>query len=305
MFNKNQIEILNQELENSRIKTREKGNVSLSYIEGFDVIDTANLIFGYGNWSYLISKLEQVSQEQNHNQNFVVCYKAVVKLIVKDENHTKSISRQDVGFGTGVSKTLADSHENAGKEAVTDALKRTLRSLGNQFGNSLYDKSRNHANQDSSYQQNQNNNQRLPQNNQQQQHSYQNENVNNRDTNGNFRSSGNQQQTARQQNQTMQQQVQNSNGNVNSRTTQNTNQKPLQHSQQSNTQQNSFPNNQSFDQYEYQPLYNLGLDVIEQNGFLIVTGDNQYSYRDAIKACGFRFDSASKTWYKPVEQGVA
>ena len=31
----------------------------------------------------IISKLEQVSQEQNHNQNFVVCYKAVVKLIVK------------------------------------------------------------------------------------------------------------------------------------------------------------------------------------------------------------------------------
>ena len=129
MFNKNQIEVLNKELDSNRIKTREKGNVSLSYIEGFDVIDTANLIFGYGNWSYLISKLEQVSQEQNHNQNFVVCYKAVVKLIIKDENHSKSISRQDVGFGTGVSKTLADAHENAGKEAVTDALKRTLRSF--------------------------------------------------------------------------------------------------------------------------------------------------------------------------------
>ena len=126
MFNKNQLASLNQELDSSRIKTREKGNVSLSYIEGFDVIDTANLIFGYGNWSYLISKLEQVSQEQNHNQNFVVCYKAIVKLIVKDENHTKSISRQDVGFGTGVSKTLADSNENAGKEAVTDALKRAM-----------------------------------------------------------------------------------------------------------------------------------------------------------------------------------
>ena len=64
-------------------------------------------------------------------------------------------------------------------------------------------------------------------------------------------------------------------------------------------------NNQSFDQYEYQPLFNLGLDVIEQNGFLIVTGDNQYSYRDAIKANGFRFDSKSKIWYKPIEQGAA
>ena len=118
MFNKNQLTSLNQELDLNRIKTREKGNINLSYIEGFDVIDTANLIFGYGNWSYLISKLEQVSQEQNHNQNYVVCYKAVVKLIVKDENHTKSISRQDVGFGTGIAKTLADAYENAGKEKL-------------------------------------------------------------------------------------------------------------------------------------------------------------------------------------------
>lgn len=303
MFNKNQLTSLNQELDSSRvktreIKTREQGNISLSYIEGFDVIDTANLIFGYGNWSYLISSLTQVSQEQNHNQNFVVCYKAVVKLIVKDENHSKSISRQDVGFGTGVSKTLADSHENAGKEAVTDALKRAMRSFGNQFGNSLYDKSRNHANQDSSYQanQNQNYNQRAPQNKQQQQQPYQNDNVN-RATNLNSKGVGNQQQTRQNQTQTMQQQVQNQNS-------RNVNQNP--NNQQNNAQQqHSFQNNQSFDQYEYQPLYNLGLDVIEQNGFLVVTGNNQYSYKDAIKACGFKFDSASKTWYKPVEQGVA
>ena len=212
-----------------------------------------------------------------------------MKFRVKDEEHSKSISRQDVGFGTGVSKTLADSNENAGKEAVTDALKRAMRSFGNQFGNSLYDKSRNHANQDSSYQanQNQNYNQRPPQNNQQQQQPYQNDNVN-RATNTNFKGVGNQQQTARQnQAQTMQQQVQNPNN------------------QQNNPpQQNSFQNNQSFDQYEYQGLYNLGLDVIEQNGFLVVTGNNQYSYKDAIKACGFRFDSASKTWYKPIESAA-
>ncbi len=298
MFNKNQLASLNQELDSSRIKTREKGNVSLSYIEGFDVIDTANLIFGYGNWSYLISKLEQVSQEQNHNQNFVVCYKAVVKLIIKDENHSKSISRQDVGFGSGVSKTLADAHENAGKESVTDALKRTLRSFGNQFGNSLYDKSRNHANQDNSYQanQNQNYNQRPPQNNQQQQQPYQNDNVI-RATNTNFKGVGNQQQTARQnQAQSMQQQVQN----INSR---NVNQNP--NNQQNNPpQQNSFQNNQSFDQYEYQSLYNLGLEIVEQNGFLIIIGENQYAYRDAIKASNFRFDAKSKTWYKPIESAA-
>ncbi len=52
MFSKEQIETLNQELENSRIKSREKGNVSLSYIEGFDVIHKAYLRCGHDNWSY-------------------------------------------------------------------------------------------------------------------------------------------------------------------------------------------------------------------------------------------------------------
>ena len=149
-------------------------------------------------------------------------------------------------FGTGVSKTLADSHENAGKEAVTDALKRAMRSFGNQFGNSLYAKTKNHQNspqiqtpqmQNSNYQQNQNYNQKPPQNNQQN----------------------------------------------------------YSHNQ-TKTQSSSF------NQYEYQSLFNLGLNIIEQNGFLIVTGDDIFSKKDSIKACGFRFDSKSKTWYKAIEQ---
>lgn len=249
MFDKNQLTILTQELDSNRIKTREKGNISLSYIEGFDVIDTANKVFGFGNWSYSITKLDQVSQELNQNQNNVVCYKAVVQIQIHNTNHTLDVNRQDVGFGTGVAKSLADAHEGAAKEAVTDAIKRCFRSFGNQFGNSLYDKTKNHQNQDSSYQQNQNQNynQRPPQNNQQQQQTYQNQN------------------------------------------------------QTRNIQQNSS----SFNQYEYQSLFNLGLNIIEQNGFLVVTGENQYSYKDAIKACGFRFDSKSKTWYKAIEQGAA
>ena len=247
MFDKNQLTILTQELDSNRIKTREKGNISLSYIEGFDVIDTANKVFGFGNWSYSISKLDQVSQEQNQNQNNVVCYKAVVQIQIHNTNHTLDVNRQDVGFGTGVAKSLADSHENAAKEAVTDAIKRCFRSFGNQFGNSLYDKTKNHQNQDSSYQQNQNYNQRPPQNNQQQQQPYQNP----------------------------------------------------------NKTRNIQQNNSSFNQYEYQSLFNLGLNIVEQNGFLIVTGDDIFSKKDSIKACGFRFDSKSKTWYKAIEQRAA
>lgn len=146
MFDQSQNQALSHELESTRIKSRQKGDVELSYLEGFDVIDTANRIFGYGNWSYNVSVLEQVSQEANQNQNIVICYKAIVVVKISDAKHEHHISREDVGFGTGIAKSLADSHESAAKEAVTDALKRSLRSFGNQFGNSLYDKSKQHQN---------------------------------------------------------------------------------------------------------------------------------------------------------------
>ena len=144
MFVDKQMQVLKYDIEPSRIKSRSKGNINLSYLEGFDLIETANKIFGHGNWSYSITSLDQVSQENNSNQNVVICYKAVVKLTVYSLDHSKHISKEDVGFGTGIAKMLADAHEGGAKEAVTDSLKRSMRTLGNQFGNSLYDKSRNH-----------------------------------------------------------------------------------------------------------------------------------------------------------------
>jgi len=168
MFNEEQTKLLNQELASNRIKTRSKGNVNLSYLEGFDIIETANRVFGFGNWSYHTVSLEAVSQEINQNQNHVICYKAVIKVLVHNQQHTNNISREDVGFGTGISKTLADAHEGGAKEAITDSIKRAMRSFGNQFGNSLYNKSRTQSNTQQNNQP-QNNAQNIQQQNQSQQ----------------------------------------------------------------------------------------------------------------------------------------
>jgi len=73
-----------------------------------------------------------------------------------------------------------------------------------------------------------------------------------------------------------------------------------QHNPKAN--QNTQRNNQSFDRYEFQSLYNLGLDVVEQNGYLVVVGDNQYAYRDSIKALSFKFDPKSKSWYRQLNE---
>lgn len=76
-----------------------------------------------------------------------------------------------------------------------------------------------------------------------------------------------------------------------------------QHNPKAN--QNTQRNNQNFDRYEFQSLYNLGLDVVEQNGYLLIVGDNQYAYRDSIKALSFKFDPKTKTWWRSLEQGAA
>lgn len=244
MFNDQQTKALSSELSADRIKVRDKANIKLSYLEGFDIIDTANNIFGYGNWAYTISSLEQVSQEVNANQNVVVCYKAIVKVDVYDINHSTMISRQDVGFGTGVARSLADAHENSAKEAVTDALKRSLRSFGNQFGNSLYDKSKSVA----------------------------------QNTPSNMPNAPANQNAGFGQNQAI------------------PNQAPSQ------AMPNQAPNDQVMG--DIQSLRNMGLDVVEQNGFLLVRGNNIFAKKDTIKALGFRWDSKTKQWYKQLSNAA-
>ena len=240
MFNDKQTQVLSYEIDANRIKSRSKGNLTLSYLEGFDIIETANRIFGFGNWDYSITKLEQVSQELNQNQNHIICYKAIVKVTVYDLQHSKQVLREDVGFGSGIAKTLADAHENGAKEATTDGIKRALKSFGNNFGLSLYDKSRQHQTQ------------------QEQAHL---------------------QQQPQQYSQPNQQQIQ---------------QAPAQ--QQS--QQSHIPQ-------DYSSLYNIGLTIMQQGQNLVVIGDDIFSKKDSIKACGFHWDGPSKMWYKPIESKQA
>lgn len=67
---------------------------------------------------------------------FGVTYTAKVRVIVL------GVVREDFGAGHGYDVDCGLAHESAIKEAVTDALKRALRSFGNPFGLALYDKSR-------------------------------------------------------------------------------------------------------------------------------------------------------------------
>ena len=235
MFSENQLKALSYNLDESRIKNIDKAGMSFKYLETYDVINVANTIFNY-MWDYTITRLEEVARETNQNGNHVITFSAIVKIKIYD-NQRNFITREDTGVGIGTARNIGDAIDNASKSAVSDSLKRSLRSCGRQFGNDLYSKAPT-ANQ----------NYKQPTQQLQQPHQY------------------------TQQNQ-----------------------------QQVSTQQAQTSHNPN----DYSSLYNIGLTIMEQGQNLVVIGDDIFSKKDSIKACGFRWDGNTKMWYKSLEQQVA
>lgn len=120
------------------IKSRTQGTATVSYIEGFYVIDVANKIFGYGKWDKQIVDLRLVNEAKtprDRGESFDVHYICLVRITVGETTY------EDVGYGNGISyKQMGEAHELATKEAVTDGMKRCFRHFGPRFGNSLYRK---------------------------------------------------------------------------------------------------------------------------------------------------------------------
>jgi DNA repair and recombination protein RAD52 len=112
-----------------------------SYIEGWHAMAEANRIFGFDGWDYRVISTTCVASDARklgraQKDGWGVSYIATVLVLVGQ------VRREDVGAGHGYDADLGLAHESAIKEAVTDALKRALRSFGNPFGLALYDKSR-------------------------------------------------------------------------------------------------------------------------------------------------------------------
>jgi recombination DNA repair RAD52 pathway protein len=165
VFDEQQIAMLDAPLDQRLISTRSGGgNSSLKYIEGHDAIDQADRIFGYGNWAYRPLSCEQtILIDPVDGTPVGVTYKAQVELVVagaiapivevgsqpvvswnvldtimskrKREDQDRPIQKWEE---VNARRTIVDAHEMAEKGSVTDALKRCLRTYGNQFGNGLY-----------------------------------------------------------------------------------------------------------------------------------------------------------------------
>jgi len=114
------------DLNNVKQRDGHKGR-KLDYISGEHAIAEANRIFGFDGWSCETVHMECVKEQP-------ITYIARVRI------RAGGVTRE--GWG-GDSKP---DHEMACKAAETDAIKRALRTFGNQFGLPLYDKEENAEN---------------------------------------------------------------------------------------------------------------------------------------------------------------
>lgn len=129
---------LAQPLDPKRVTVGNNGPLrGIKYLEGEDVIRTANRIFGYGGWGFELEGQPWVVEkgEQGNNNTPYEVWAAHGRLTVSGGACFADVGtcvRQGAGSG-GL--------EMAIKGAVTDCMKRCLRNYGDQFGLILYDKS--------------------------------------------------------------------------------------------------------------------------------------------------------------------
>ncbi len=95
----------------------------------------ANETFGFNGWGHSVTH-QSIDFIDQSNDRFYVGVSAFIRVQLKDGTY-----HEDVGYGVSEGmRSKALSIEKARKEAVTDGLKRALRSFGNLLGNCISDK---------------------------------------------------------------------------------------------------------------------------------------------------------------------
>lgn len=146
-FTREQQSILADKLDPAHLKTRKQGKDTFTYVEAWRVIERANSIFGFDGWDRETVALEKTVDETYEKEGWNggspvemrrVGYMARVRVTVRAGG--KVVVREGTGHGQGAAKDPTAAFEGAVKEAETDAMKRALMTLGDQFGLTLYDK---------------------------------------------------------------------------------------------------------------------------------------------------------------------
>ena len=120
-----------------------------SHIPMYDVDAHLTRVFGFGGWDKEILSLNLVSEEPTMTKGYdnsppkdawAVTYSCTMRLTIKDPRG-EVVSRYDDGScGSSTQPQRGEAHDMAMKSAISYALKRCAKDLGDQFGLSLYNR---------------------------------------------------------------------------------------------------------------------------------------------------------------------
>ena len=141
-----QVEQLLKPIHPSRVSQRD----GLSHLEAYDVRAHLNRIFGFGRWSAdlidltaLYETVEERSKDGRTWQVVSVGYRATMRLTVCAPDGTVLATYTEAAAGSATNFPInkrSDAADFAIKTAESQALKRCVTNLGDQFGLSLYQK---------------------------------------------------------------------------------------------------------------------------------------------------------------------
>jgi recombination DNA repair RAD52 pathway protein len=135
-LNERQLEQLFKPINPKRIKKTPQG---YSHLEEWDVEAHLNRIFGFLGWDKEIS-YGLIFEDEVSPGRWTVAYHARCKLTVWDADGLDKSVKEDAATGSGINQSSrVAGHDLAIKDAVSSAVKRAAKALGNQFGLSLYD----------------------------------------------------------------------------------------------------------------------------------------------------------------------
>ena len=111
-----------------------------SHVSQQDILAHLTRIFGFGNFDIDIKNVELVFETDRGNDRFDVCYKALVRLTIRDPFGNEICHYENGSMETSQNQRRGDGHDLAYKSAISLSVKRAAIALGDQFGLSLYNK---------------------------------------------------------------------------------------------------------------------------------------------------------------------
>jgi hypothetical protein len=140
-FTPDQVSQLLKPINSARVLSDGKGH---AHVSQQDILAHLIRVFGFGGFDIEVLATDCIFEQGRgtdpHPTRFDVCYRALVRLTIKDAAGNTVCTYENGSTATAQNQSRGDAHDLAYKSAISLSVKRAAIALGDQFGLSLYNK---------------------------------------------------------------------------------------------------------------------------------------------------------------------